>query len=403
MNILFCNTSDVSEIKGGTERITARISKGLTDKGHQCFLAYKTEIDAKLPLNPFVSRINVNKASLEDFILKYHIDVVIIQKMTRDVKIFHDIKERHHLDLKIISVLHFNPGYELKDMSMSKALRILRKESKGLINYVKNTLRVITYPFYRMFYPLRDKELYQNVYQYSDRVVLLSAAFIDEYADYCGLKDRDKFVVIPNALSYDEFFPTEKLCEKKKQVLVVSRLVDPPKRVYLAILAWAEIEKDPMLNDWTFKIVGTGPAESSYKEMVKELGLKRIEFCGRQDPRRYYEESSVFLMTSSYEGWGLTLTEAQQFGCVPVAYGTFSSLKEIISDGENGYIVPERNTDAFVEKMKLLMKDYNHRMHLANQAITMSRKYQLESVTDQWNQLVMGQCHQPTTLKNNNN
>lgn len=388
MNILFCNTSDVSEIKGGTERITARISKGLTDKGHQCFLAYKTEIDAELPLTPFVSRINVYKASLEDFILKYHIDVVIIQKMTRDVKIFSSIREQHHLDLKIISVLHFNPGYELKDMSMSKALRILRKESNGLKNYVKNTVRVITYPFYRMLYPLRDKELYRNVYQYSDRVVLLSAAFIDEYADYCGLKDINKFVVIPNALSYDEFFPVEKLCEKKKQALIVSRLV-PSKRVDLALKVWSEIERDGGCFDWNLVVVGDGRGREHLENQKKALGLQQVELVGRQNPKSYYQESRIFIMTSAHEGWGLTITEAQQMGCVPIAFDSFSSLKDIITDKETGYIVKDCDLKTYIHRIKLLMSDNTLRLQMAGNAISSCKRFQLDAITSYWETLIL--------------
>ena len=390
MQILFCNTSDVSEIKGGTERITARVSKGLTDKGHQCFLAYKTEIDADLPLTPFVGRnnINVNKSSLEDFILKYHIDVVIIQKMTRDVKVFSNIRKQHHLDLKIISVLHFNPGYELKDMSMSKALRILQKESKGLKNYVKNTVRVMTYPFYRMLYPLRDKNLYREVYQYSDRVVLLSSSFVDEYADYCGLKDRDKFVVIPNALSYDEFYPVEKLYEKKKQALVVSRLV-PSKRVELALKIWNEIERDGGHNDWKLVIVGDGCERKRLENMRMALDLQQVELVGRQNPKSYYQESRIFIMTSAHEGWGLTITEAQQMGCVPVAFDSFSSLKDIITDKETGYIVKDCDLKAYIHRIKLLMSDKALRLQMAGNAISSCKRFQLDAITSYWETLIL--------------
>ena len=388
MNILFCNSSNVSEIKGGKERITARISKGLTDQGHHCFLAYKSEIDSSLPLTPFIDRVNVNKSSLENFILKNKIEVVIIQKMTRNVKLFYDIRERHHLDLRIISVLHFCPGYELKDMNYTKAWRILKKESKGWADYMKNTLRMVLYPIYMIFYPIRDKALYRTVYHFSDKVVLLSKAFIDEYADYCKLNDKTKFAVIPNALSYDAFLPVARIKEKKKQVLVVSRLADPPKRVYLAIQAWAEIEKDPSYDDWIFKIVGSGPAEISYKELVKKMGLLRIEFCGRQEPKSYYEESAVFLMTSSYEGWGLTLTEAQQFGCVPVAYDTFSSLKDIINNGENGYTVSDLDEECFIKTIKMLMKNEDLRITMAIKAVRDSKRFQLSEMIILWNNLL---------------
>ena len=387
MNILFCNTSDVSEIKGGTERITARVSKVLTDKGHQCFLAYKTEIDADLPLTPFVGRVNVNKASLEDFILKYHINVVIIQKMTRDVKVFSNIRKQHHLDLKIISVLHFNPGYELKDMSMSKALRILRKESKGLKNYVKNTVRVMTYPFYRMLYPLRDKNLYREVYQYSDRVVLLSSSFVDEYADYCGLKDRDKFAVIPNALSYDEFFPAEKLCEKKKQALVVSRLV-PSKRVELALKIWNEIERDGGHNDWRLVIVGDGCERKRLENMRMALDLQHVELVGRQNPKRYYQESQIFMMTSAHEGWGLTITEAQQMGCVPVAFNSSVVFGDIIQDGYNGFLVSDNDLCGFISCIKKMIDNPHEIDMIARHAIEKSKSFQLETVIETWNHII---------------
>ena len=69
-------------------------------------------------------------------------------------------------------------------------------------------------------------------------------------------------------------------------------------------------------------------------------GLKRVRFEGRQNPKRYYEEASIFMLTSSFEGWGLTLTEAQQFGCVPLAFYSYASLPDIITDGKNGFMIP---------------------------------------------------------------
>ena len=45
------------------------------------------------------------------------------------------------------------------------------------------------------------------------------------------------------------------------------------------------------------------------------------------------------MMTSSFEGWGLTLTEAQQYGCVPLAFHSFASLTDIITDKVNGFAI----------------------------------------------------------------
>lgn len=392
MNILFCNSFNVSEIKGGTERITARISKGLSDCGHHCFLAYKVEIEDSLPLCKFDDSINVRKASLEAFILRHQIDVIIIQKMTRDVKVFCNIRKKNCLNFKIFSVLHFAPRFEEGIMNFNKAWNDLKKESNSIKDSIKNIVRILSYPIYKIYYPNRNRNLYQTVYHYSDRVVLLSNSFVDEYSDFCHLKDMSKFIVIPNALSYDDYLPIERFKEKKKQTLVVSRLVESEKRVSLAIKAWDTImrneKNERMRNEWSLKIVGAGPDENYYKKLVKELGLKNVEFYGRQQPKPFYEESAIFLMTSSKEGWGLTLTEAQQFGCVPIAFNSFSSLKDIITDGVNGYIAVEKDLNMFSMKLKTLLENEKLRYDLALNAINMSKRYELKKIIGAWEKLI---------------
>lgn len=392
MNILFCNSFNVSEIKGGTERITARISKGLTERGHHCFLAYKIEIEDTLPLSKFDDSINVRKASLEDFILRHKIDVIIIQKMTRDVKLFCSIRKKNGLDFKIYSVLHFAPRFEEGIMNFNKAWNDLKNGSNSIKDGIKNIVRILSYPIYKIYYPNRNRNLYQVVYNYSDRVVLLSNSFVDEYSDFCHLEDKSKFIVIPNALSYDVFLPIGKFKEKKQQTLVVSRLVESEKRVSLAIKAWDRIMRDEdherLKNEWSLKIVGTGSDEDYYKNFVKELGLKNVEFCGRQQPKPYYEESAIFLMTSAKEGWGLTLTEAQQFGCVPIAFDSFSSLKDIITDGVNGFIIPNNDIETYTKKLMELMTNQTLCQKIAKNAIEQSKRYKLDKVISAWEKLI---------------
>ena len=62
------------------------------------------------------------------------------------------------------------------------------------------------------------------------------------------------------------------------------------------------------------------------KKLAKGLRLERIFFEGRQDPRPYYRESSLFMMTSLYEGWPMTINESLQFGCVPFAFDVNSVI-----------------------------------------------------------------------------
>ena len=74
---------------------------------------------------------------------------------------------------------------------------------------------------------------------------------------------------------------------------------------------------DDRLADWKLVIVGSGSDENNYKSYVAENDIKNIYFEGNKNPLPYYQKASVFLMTSALESWGLTITEAQQFG----AYG----------------------------------------------------------------------------------
>ena len=63
------------------------------------------------------------------------------------------------------------------------------------------------------------------------------------------------------------------------------------------------------------------------------------------------------MMTSRSEAWGLTLTEAQQMGVVPIAFDTYASLRDIITDGVDGEIIAEGDVDGYVRCVLNLMQD----------------------------------------------
>ena len=69
----------------------------------------------------------------------------------------------------------------------------------------------------------------------------------------------------------------------------------------------------------------------------------------KKNPEPYYNEASIFMMTSSFEGWGLTLTEAQQYGCVPLAFRSFASLTDIITDKVNGFAIPNDDISLYIK------------------------------------------------------
>ena len=93
-------------------------------------------------------------------------------------------------------------------------------------------------------------------------------------------------------------------------------------------------------------------------------------------------------MTSAYEGWGLTLTEAQQMGCVPIAFDSYSSVFDIIENGKNGFIIENHNLEKYIYKMKLLMSNKKQRNEMALQSISLSKRYELPIIIKLWEELI---------------
>lgn len=386
MNILFYTTGAVSPQRGGTERITSTLATCLRQRGHQCYSAYSIEIQKNLPLTEFDGTVNISQKSLFQFIQEHEIDHFIIQQMTREVRAYRDTIPP---SCKIYSVLHFAPGSEeIINVNFGKTFRQLFYLGNSWKDYLRNLVIASLYPIYKKWFHGHNRGLYNVVYHYSDKVVLLSKKFEDEFVDYAMITDHSKFIAIPNALSYNEFFPIEKLQDKKKQVLIVSRLSELQKRISLAIRIWKLIENDHSLDDWNLKVVGTGDFEKSYRKLADQLNLKRITFEGRQNPLPYYKNSRIFMMTSITEGWGLTLTESQQMGCVPIAFNSYASVTDIITDGKNGFLVDYGDLHTFYLRMKQIMKNETVWRDMAIEAISLCKRFTIDKIADEWERLM---------------
>ena len=126
--------------------------------------------------------------------------------------------------------------------------------------------------------------------------------------------------------------------------------------------------------------------------------FKRFAYLTKNDkvqilpnPIEYYKRASLLILTSEYEGFPLVLAEAMSFGVIPVVYGSYSAVYDIISDGVDGVILPYNkkgyDTKFASRKMKELMLDADKRNNLAQAAIITSKRYSVESIVDSWNKL----------------
>ncbi|MGM9777422.1 MAG: glycosyltransferase, partial [Prevotella sp.] len=122
--------------------------------------------------------------------------------------------------------------------------------------------------------------------------------------------------------------------------------------------------------------------------LAHKLNLANVSFEGRQQSEPYYEKAALFMMTSAVEGWGLTLTESMQRGVVPIVFNSYPALRDIISDGYNGCVVPNNNLDTYADCMMELMENKEKRENIARNALKSCKRFEPEKVIRKWIELI---------------
>lgn len=155
----------------------------------------------------------------------------------------------------------------------------------------------------------------------------------------------------------------------------------------MLLRAWAEIEKK--YPDWQLAIYGMGN-QDSLRNQIRDMGIEedRCLLNGPvNDVIKEYQNSSVFVLSSRFEGFGLVIIEAMSCGVPVVAFNCPMGPDEIISDGEDGFLVPVGDVHALAEKLQTLMQNQELRMKFSETAYQNSGRYRIEKISNQWIQL----------------
>ena len=319
------------------------------------------------------------------FIRKNQIQFVIIQTSMDVVAKLRKALDRDNLqNVKIISVLHYSPGTDEFPISLSELKsNILQGKSSA-----KNIIKGVVAPIYNAFEHYATVKAYQNAYNHGNAVILLSDSYIPAYKEFAQLKDTNKLLAIPNCLPFEHTLTHEEIEAKGKTALVVGRMVDFPKRISLILKMWQTIEQHPVVKDWNLEIVGDGPDLETFKSLANKYGLMRCTFHGRKDPFDYYRRASLFFMASEFEGFPMTLVEAQKMGCVPIVFDTFSSLREIVTDKENGRIIPNNDTKKYIDTVVELMNNSETRLKLVQNGLNNCQRFSQQTICKRWKSLI---------------
>lgn len=196
-----------------------------------------------------------------------------------------------------------------------------------------------------------------------------------------------KIAVIGNPVRIVEAGSSE---SKENIVLMVSRLVRT-KHVDRLIRMFERIG----LPDWKLIIVG-GDAQrqslmSGLQSLVKELSLTdRVFLEGTQsNVDSYYRKAKIFAFTSSSEGFPNVVGEALSAGLPVVSYDCVAGPSEMITDGENGFLVPVFDDQVFEQRLRILMEDEVLRKRMAKNARPSIERFSLDIIGEQFYEFIM--------------
>lgn len=231
------------------------------------------------------------------------------------------------------------------------------------------------------------KKHHKYFYENNDGIVLLSEKFKEPFLHLINISQSNKLFSISNPLSYQQTRNIEKY-QKEKIVLYVSRLDYSPKRLDRILKVWSIIGNHV---GWRLMIVGDGPDAILYKNLAMKYQLRNIDFMGQTDPSPLYKRAQILCVSSTYEGFPLVLTEALQYGVIPVAFDSFESVHDIIDTGKNGFLVKPFQINYYANILKSLMFNDNLRQQIQMNIQTDTsffNRFNINHITDEWNDLL---------------
>lgn len=210
-----------------------------------------------------------------------------------------------------------------------------------------------------------------------DRFVVLT----EEDKGYWG--DLQNIQVIPNARTFVFDRPAE-LTEKK--VIAVGRYCYQ-KALDRLIDAWSIVCQS--VSDWKLYLVGDGEDRVSLQQQIEKLGLSDKVILGRAetDMPSVYTDASILALSSRYEGLPMVLLEAQAAGLPIVSFECKCGPRDVLTNGEDGFLVKEGDVETLAAKIRELIIDEDLRRRMGAEAYKNSERFSEEKVMTQWVEL----------------
>lgn len=345
---------------GGTERVTADLANEL------CQLADKYEI---------------------------HILSLYNENVSNFFKVSNDITEHVLSDKPILKFknVYFKIVFEVR--------KYMKCNNIDVLIDVDTILDVFSVPATRFINTKLISWEHFNFYEnlgvvYRDWGRRLSAKFADAIVTITeedrgyfekNLNLRAPIYTIHNSISLIE--TTNKYDKNSKIIISAGRLTYQKGFDLLIEVAREVFNKHP---DWTWIILGEGEARKDLENTISKYHLNNnVVLEGNvRNIEEYYKKSSMFVLTSRYEGFGLVLTEAKAYGLPCISFKCKAGPSEIIQDNINGFLISTFDIEAMAKKICNLIEDQKMRESFSNNALVGTDIFMKSNVIAKWEKLL---------------
>ena len=361
---------------GGMQRVLTMKANYLAEKlGYDVtiILTEEKELPPFYPLSPLVHVINMDlnfyrmydSSRLLPRILKYKIYMQRYKKlMTRTL-----LEIRPDITVSLLR----------KDINFINSIQDGSRKV-GEIHFDKSNYRIFNGPLPAFIRHLISrfwmKQLIRQLKKLDKFIVLTNE-------DLQSWTELDNTMCIHNPSTFEDM--TEHSSSENKQVIAVGRYTYQ-KGFDLLFRAWKKVaEKHP---DWQLQIFGDGERKE-YQRQVDELNISNTCILHEATNKiiQKLTGSSIFVLSSRYEGMPMVLGEAMACGVPPVSFACPCGPKDIITDGLDGLLVKKENYEELADKICYLIEQDSIRKNMGQEAIKNIRRFYIENIIQQWDQL----------------
>lgn len=217
----------------------------------------------------------------------------------------------------------------------------------------------------------------ENAIKQLDALVVLTNHDADSWKT---VKDA---IVIPNPITIT--IPQISTCENNK-IISVGRLSEQ-KGFDMLINAWKIVSKK--YPDWELNIYGEGELKGCLEKQIKDNVLgNSLHLCGpTKNVVEKYAESSIYVMSSRFEGFGLVLVEAMSCGIPCISFDCPYGPSDIIRHNEDGLLVENGNIQKLADAIIYLIKNSFTRKQMGKKSFENSLRYSINNIMQQWTNL----------------